>query len=185
MTKSMLIGILAAVVVVGGGAAAFVLTRSDDTTQNKATNTSDGNAPATDEQQPKNEQAVAETASIKDFLSAGQNKECTYSDAEAKGTMYFASGERLRMDYQSVGTEASSGSMIVTNQKQYVWSADRKEGITFAFDKNQQPNDQQSGNSVDIQKDYSFTCKSWDVDESKFTPPSDVKFQDFSALMNR
>lgn len=185
MTKNTLIGIIAAVLVAGGGAAAFVLTRPDDTASNNNQTASHDDHADHEDQQTHEQQPTEQTTSIGQFMSAGENKECTYTDAESKGTMYFANGERLRMDYQGTGTDASSGSMIVTNSKQYVWSNGQKQGITFAFNKDQTAQNQSDTNSIDTKKEYTFTCKNWTVDESKFTPPNDVTFQDFSSLMNR
>lgn len=181
MSKNLIIGVVLAVAVVGGGAT-FVLTRPDETAKNNRTSSSDSAV----EGNPTQAEATTESGSIKEFLAAGENKECTYSTAEVNGTMYFASGERMRMDYTGTGAdaEASSGSMIIQSQNQYIWGNESKEGIKFAFDKDAIPTDQEAGSSTNLEQDYSFTCKSWNVDESKFAPPSDVTFQDFSALTN-
>lgn len=182
MSKNLIIGIVLAIAIVGGGVA-YVLTRPDDTPKDNGGVATDGE----NDQKPAQTQASTESGSIKEFLAAGENKECTYSTAESNGTMYFASGERMRMDYKGTGAdaEASSGSMIIQSKSQYVWGNESKEGIKFAFDKDAAPTDDETNSSTNLEQDYSFTCKSWNVDESKFTPPSDVTFRDFSALTNQ
>ena len=65
--------------------------------------------------------------------------------------------------------------------KQYVWQKDSKVGYTAnvsAFTKSKQ---QQMSQQFDPAKKYKFTCVRWQKDDSRFTPPSTVKFTDISA----
>lgn len=184
MGKKVIIVVTAAIVLIGGGVAAYMMTRPDDT-QSSSTSGDEATTQTT------TEESVA-TASIKEFLLAGENKQCTFQDADIRGTLYFAGDQRMRQDYESTNAaEPGSGSMIVLQEKQYIWSNDTKEGMIFAFNPEEEAAASEEAaetpeeDSVDLNKEFEFTCRSWRVDESLFTPPSDVKFTDMAAMMQQ
>lgn len=183
MNKKVIIVIVAGVLILGGGVAAYTLTRSDDAETNTVQQDN------TDERTDREQANAGNTtdASIKEFLAAGENKKCTFIDADTSGTAHFASGQRMRLDYRQAGDDPSSGSMIIRTDKQYIWDGETKEGMTFAFSAEERSETGQNTNqeSVDTNKNYRFTCESWNVDENLFTPPTDVTFQDFTQLMQQ
>lgn len=183
MNRKILFAIIVVAVLVVGGGVAYTLTKSDEPA-NKQESTQNST-------QTQTEQQTTTEATLASFLTSSDSKTCTYSTTvdgrETKGTVYFAN-QKLRMDYSSTSTDGKTqgGSMIVTNGTQYLWDSSSKQGVKFAFTSdsaNTQNNNQT--NSVDVNKKYSFLCKSWTVDEFKFTPPSDVTFQDFSSIQQQ
>jgi hypothetical protein len=184
MSKKALFAVIAVVILAVGGGVAYMLTSSDSDDNKNQTNTQSTT-------QTKAEQPTTTEASLASFLTSQDSKTCTYSTTidgrETKGTVYFAN-QKLRMDYTSTSSDGKTqgGSMIVTNGTQYLWDTSSKQGVKFAFtsDSASTQNNNQT-NSVDVNKQYSFLCKSWDTDESKFTPPSDVTFQDFSSIQQQ
>lgn len=184
MKKAVIIAI-AAVVVVGGAGAAYAFTQKSDDTANSQTQTN---------QTTNSQEQVAEPTSVKatlaSFLTSNDTKECTYSanvnDSQTTGTVYF-SNQRMRMNYTSTSAEETqSGSMIVMSGTQYVWDTTSKQGFKFAFTADAAAAESSSQTqSVDVNQAYDFTCKNWTVNESYFTPPTDVTFQDLSQLQNQ
>lgn len=178
MSKPVLAAI-AGVVVVAAGIVGFVLTRPDDT-QSSQTNT----ANSSQTEATKADASASQSGTLAEFLAAGENKKCTYSDADSSGTMYF-SKQRLRADLSRTqdGTTQQS-SMIVQEGTQYVWFADKQQGVKFAFSASDSGESQtassQGGLSADTK--YDFSCESWTVDEAMFTPPANVTFTDLSNI---
>ncbi len=119
---------------------------------------------------------VSTNASASDFLASGENKKCTYVDGEDSGTMYF-SNQRLRLDFQGV---ESSGSMIIKQDKQYVWDDATRSGIIFDLGAASDTLGAAPQEAVDLDAEYNFSCVNWNVDESLFSPPSDVTLTDFN-----
>lgn len=184
MSKTVLIALIAGVIVIGAGAAYFA-TQKDDKTSNSTTETTTNASESTSPSTTK--------SNVASFLSGSETKECSYSTssegAEINGTMYFSGGQ-MRHNYSSnKDGKSQSGSMIITKEAQYVWDNDTLKGVKFAFSPDTPTSsDQPSGNSsqgVDVNKEYDFSCKDWAVDESYFTPPSNVKIQDLSNLQNQ
>jgi hypothetical protein len=181
MNRKTLIGIITAVVIVGGTGAAIVVARSDTS------------APASSSVTQNTSNTVSPEivkGSLASLLNTSDTKKCSF-DTGADGvsaTVYLANN-RMRSDYSSTsGGTVKEGSMIVLSDKQYIWDSADKKGVMFAFSRDQV--EQQAGaasqqSSVDINKEYDFTCSNWTLDESKFTPPTDVAFTDYTQLQQQ
>ncbi|RJQ35773.1 hypothetical protein C4559_06380 [Candidatus Microgenomates bacterium] len=125
--------------------------------------------------------------SIKDALSKSLSLQCEYSDESGRKTMVYIKGGAIRSNV-SGKTPEESGSSIVKDGKLYFWNS--KEGIMMAFnmqDLGKEITPVQSGENPqsvvqDLEK-YKENCKPATVDSSLFTPPSDVKFTDFSKTI--
>jgi len=133
-------------------------------------------------------QTVSEESSLKSSLKAlaesGTNKECTINDngQDISGKLYIGNN-KLRGEFlRSTEGKQNQVSIIVLPNKQYVWDTVSKKGFVFAFDKNDA---QKPQNSVDINKEYEYSCKNWQLDENKFIQPSDVQFQDLTKLQEQ
>lgn len=180
MNKKLIIICIAAIVIIGGGAAYLL---SNGSKNNEALNSSSqdqsSNTNATDET------SLAEST-VSKLLGAGLAKKCTYSDASTSGTIYIATNNRMRADYTSADSEGSSGSMILTDNKHYIWDSATKEGVMMSYDPSSTSGSSEESNdaqSVDMNQEYSFNCNIWMVDESLLTPPADVNFVDMAAMM--
>lgn len=126
-------------------------------------------------------------SSIKDALSKSLSLQCEYSDESGRKTMVYIKGGAIRSNV-SGKTAQESGSSIVKDGKLYFWNS--KEGIMMAFnmqDLGKEITPVQSGgnpqSSVQDLEKYKENCKPAAVDSSLFSPPSDVKFTDFSKTI--
>lgn len=178
MSKNVIIAGVAAVVVVAG-VATYVVTRPDG--QSSATTESESSS-----QVASSEKTTSTSASIRSFLDAGENKKCTFSHESQSGTVYFDGDNRARIDFRSTEAEARNGGVIIMQGKQYFWDNDKKEGFVTEFTSQdaQSANDAptSSEDNVSVDETYDFTCEAWERDEAIFTPPSDIKFTDVTAL---
>ncbi len=175
MNSKVIIGIVAAVIVVLGAGAALMMANSSDTA-NKSQDSA------------KTNQAASKT-SLSALLEKGDPQKCTYSGSnegyEYSGTAYFSSEKQMRNDYKSEREGKNrDGSMIISDGTQYFWNNDDKKGFKTAIkaDDSQQSSSETSEN-VDTDAKFSFQCEAWTVDDSKFTPPSDVTIQDLTQLI--
>ncbi len=181
MNSKVIIAIVVAVIVIIGGGAALVMANNSKDEAKKA----------------ETSQTAKET-SLSALQAKGEPRKCTFSsevkNSTYSGTAYFSSDKQMRNDYKNTinGTERS-GSMIITSDTQYFWNNETKKGFKTAI----KPSDtsksssssssssasQANNSNVDTKAKYNFHCESWTVDESKFTPPSDVTIQDYTQMM--
>ena len=133
--------------------------------------------------------------SIQDALSRSLSLECTFTDDKGKQTKTFMKAGAVRTDFTG-STPSESGSMILKDKKMYSWSDSTKEGFMMEVpevtpgktnipgsptgDANRS---QQATDVLTMIEKYKDSCKPGTVADSLFTPPSDVKFQDYSQMM--
>lgn len=132
------------------------------------------------------------TGKFADLLGAGKNLTCTFSTSSdgttSSGTVYVAGNNKMRGDFTTLsGGQTNQTSMIRDGQWYYTWGPSMPNGIKMKLadvegtqGQTGQAGAQQTAN-LDQQVDYK--CSSWGVDESKFSPPSDIQFSDYSAMM--
>lgn len=136
--------------------------------------------------------------SLTDLLSGGKSQMCTYEyqdpqSGTVKGVVYVSEG-KMRGDFTtSASGKPYSGSMINDTKYVYTWSTGNKQGfktqVTADVKKliaegsgSASSNQQQS---IDTNAKYDYKCSNWSTDNSKFTPPGDVKFTDYSSMMKQ
>ncbi len=174
MNNKVIIAVVTAVIIIGGGVALY-MANSSNMQQNETKKTETA-------------QTTTKT-SLSELLEKGDPQKCTYSGSnegyEYSGTAYFSSEKQLRNDYKSErDNESRDGSMIISDGSQYFWNNDDKKGFkTAVLADDTQQTDSQSSDSVDTKAKFSFECEQWTIDNSKFTPPSDVTFQDLTQIM--
>lgn len=169
MQKNVIIAVVA-VAVLGGGAFFFLQSQKSATQQNNV------------------------VTSIKDALSKSASLECTYTDEEGRQSKTFMKNGAVRSDFTGKTTE-DTGSAIITAKKMYMWNAN-KEGFMMdipevtpsAESTTETDTNSQNAQKDEIMKDleqYKESCKAAVVSDSLFTPPSDVKFTDYSQMMQQ
>ncbi|HET7099481.1 MAG TPA: hypothetical protein VFI61_04595 [Patescibacteria group bacterium] len=129
--------------------------------------------------------------SLKDLLTSGVAQKCTYStttdNMTSSGTTYISNG-KVRGDFSStVSGKTTASHMIVDGKTNYIWTDGTKTGFkTTVEDSTTTTNTSgnTSGEFGDLNQKSDYKCSAWVVDSSYFTPPADVAFSDFSALMN-
>jgi hypothetical protein len=131
--------------------------------------------------------------SLKSLFGTGKNVTCTVNNIENDGTgTVYVSGNKLRGDFtNSADGKTIESHFIQDEQFSYLWSSEMDQGIkmkaelgteksTTSDSKNAKA---PSTETVDLNKEVDYKCSNWIVDNSKFIPPSDVKFSDMSDLM--
>jgi hypothetical protein len=122
-------------------------------------------------------------STIKEALSKSMSLQCDFTDEEGRKTVSYIKNGAVRADITS--TEADeSGSVIVKDKRMYFWN--NQGGFTMEFTDEQMESAQGSAQGQDIIQSlekYKQSCRPSSVSDSQFTPPSDVKFQDMSEMM--
>ncbi|MEK7194949.1 MAG: hypothetical protein AAB561_00530 [Patescibacteria group bacterium] len=128
--------------------------------------------------------------SLEGLLKSNKAQECSYSvdadGAKMSATVYIANGKMRTDSTVTTGGQTMKSNMIVDGQTSYVWSDGTSQGFKMTLDnlKSEEPTgSNQQGQAVDFEKEFDYSCKGWSVDNSKFTPPSNIKFTDFSSMM--
>lgn len=131
-------------------------------------------------------------SSIKDALSKSVSLQCDYTDDSGRKTIAYIKAGAVRSDYTGK-TAQESGSIIIKDKKMYFWNG--KQGMMIQVDPSEMmgsitpsaqktPSEQQKpGDVVNTLEKFKESCKPSVVADSLFTPPTDVKFTDFSEIM--
>lgn len=136
---------------------------------------------------PQNNNSI--NGSIASLLSGGKNVNCsiTYPDNKGTGTI-FVSDKKFAGDFttkdasgkETIGHTISDGTNI------YVWSAAMTTGIKMNLvDAKNTAQNTQNTQSFDVNQKVGLNCSPWLPDNSKFTVPTNIKFQDVSQLLKQ
>ena len=140
------------------------------------------------------------TASVRDLLGMGKNVKCTFSTSETdedgvktdtSGTVYI-SGKNMAEDVKVVSSDKEVGTvnmkMISDGTTIYSWNPELKtQGMKFKMmdetaAETSEPTKAQSQNA-NIDEKIDMKCSDWNVDNSVFSVPTDVKFSDLTEMM--
>lgn len=126
--------------------------------------------------------------SLTALLALNKNLVCTFNHEDESGrqsgTVYIA-GAKMNGEFTITDNEGTSNAFMVRDDEyQYLWGDEFEQGIKFqiaAMANFEQSETGQSQEGVDMDENYDVDCDSWRADNSKFVPPSDVEFVDFTA----
>ena len=129
------------------------------------------------------------TDSILSLISGGKTVNCSITYPDNKGTgSIFVSDKKFAGDFTTKDTSGkeTTGHMISDGTFMYIWSAAMPTGIKVNLEntKNMAQNSTVSS-SFDVNQKVGLKCSPWLPDDSKFTVPSNVKFQDMSELLKQ
>jgi hypothetical protein len=135
--------------------------------------------------------SVSAPSSLKGLLAQTGSQKCTFADtgdaSQSQGTVYVSNG-KMRGDFTSVaGTQTIQSHMIVKDNTSYLWSdAMQGQGIKMSFDamSGQGASTQGTPQAVDINAQVQYSCSAWSEDASQFALPTNITFQDVSAMMS-
>jgi hypothetical protein len=177
----MVIGVLAVLLLIGGGA---FYAMKPKITSGPATN--EGNLSAANQNNPTGTpQSIQGT--LKNLLTEGKSVSCTYTNNQANyatsGTVYVANG-KMRSDFKSTMADKpeTSGHIIVDGTYSYVWTDQNNQGFKVLMAQpTTSPAAGQTGGSQgpDLNQQVNYTCNSWTPDNSMFSLPANVTFQEF------
>ena len=169
----MIVGVVIAFVVLLVGY--FVLS------QNK-TNNRPGKEENTEVAKEEKREGGSIISSIKDAMSKSMSLKCTYV-VGSQETIAYVKGNKIRVDNKD--EDGKTGSMIMKDDKMWIWSSDRKEEGIIMSTKGIEGG-QKTTSSEDIianLEDQRQFCKVDNVSDSYFEPPQNIKFQDMTDLM--
>jgi hypothetical protein len=174
MGKGVIIALVVGALILAGVGGYFAMNRSGDT--------SDDLNSATGE-------STKQSRTLRELLGLGSNQQCSFKDTEtiSEGVMYIA-GERVRGDFTTEFEEKRIGShMISDGENVYIWVDNEAQGFKMPLSSLDDLSDENGvfdRDTYDIDKEVDYECRGWVVDETKFSLPSGVNFQDISAIMN-
>ncbi len=129
-----------------------------------------------------------QNTTLKNLLAMGGSNKCTFSsstqNSQSDGVVYIANGQ-MRGDFTSTAAGKTTQShMIVKDATSYVWSdAAPQQGFKMSFDAMATQSDANPQASVDPNAQVAYSCSSWSADANMFVLPTNVTFQDMSALI--
>lgn len=133
------------------------------------------------------------SGSIKDLIKLGKSIKCDLakaSDTIVSGTAYV-SGNKARSDFELKMGEGktTTGHFILSGSTMYSWTDGNKAqavkiNVTEIEKLSGKPDAKNSG-ADNYSNSMDYKCVTWLTDASKFVPPADIKFQDFSAILNQ
>ena len=131
-------------------------------------------------------QSATPFTSIKDALTKSVSLECEYTDPENRVTKVWIKNGAVRSDMTGSNPE-DNGSVIMKDKKLWMWNSQGAFMMTIPDVTPVEGEEAESTNQSDqILKDleeYKEDCKPAVVGDDKFTPPSDIDFQDMSKMM--
>ncbi len=151
------------------------------------------------------ESATSPTESLSQKITnAYQNNgsiQCNSTSADGNNTYeYFLNGKRFRVNgITAVNNQITAYHALSDGIFMYSWSENDGQGMKFKLPSEEELKQQQEAaqkymesmpdfrDPASLEKyqqdGYKIECDNWRVDESIFTPPSNVEFQDTSAMM--
>lgn len=148
--------------------------------QNKSAVNTNSNATPTE--------TSTQASSLLDILNSGQNQRCTFTTTTDKnsteGTFYIADG-KMRGDLKTTADgKTEEISMIRDGDTNYIWGSSLTMGIKMTLKIEDLAKDTKTtGQFVDPNQKFDYKCMPWTTDNSLFTPPSNIKFNELPSSM--
>jgi len=142
-----------------------------------------------EETEQMSEEDLSGMGSFSSLMGLGRNLTCdfSYSASDAggavAGTVYIA-GENIRGDFEmEQAGEVYKSHMIQDGEMAYTWTTSSQGTFAFKSEINKAETEasaQYSANaadrSMDLSQEVDYKCRTWNKDESKFVPPSNINF---------
>lgn len=131
---------------------------------------------------------------LKDLISLGIAQKCTYTSvvgADTTSGEMLINGKKFKQTIKITNAQGTTNmSSVSDGQFIYSWSdKDPNSGfkmkldVTATSDVTPQAGSS-AGKSIDLAQPYDYNCVPATVSDTDFTPPSNVKFTDFSDFTN-
>ena len=138
--------------------------------------------------------AVVARQTMHDLIVSGVSQTCTFSipatasSSSLSGTIYLAGGN-MQGDFVKTDPEnkITNAHVVVADNVGYIWS-DQSSGKGYKMAWSLMASStvlSSRPEGVDLNQPTAYDCKSWVTDQTKFTPPTTVKFTDISAFMKK
>ena len=135
------------------------------------------------------DESQSTTSSIKSLLSGNKNVMCTVkyppdSGMNGEGTVYV-SANKMRGDFiMMVNNQSTDSHMISDGEYMYSWSSQAAQGTKIKMETIDKQQTGQEKSNADINQQVDLNCSDWSVDDSKFTPPAEIKFTELNIPVN-
>lgn len=179
MTKQAIIAVVVAVVIVLGAGGAFLYSKNKPASQPNSTTAT----------QSANEESSM-SSDLTSILKSGKTQQCSFSYDEQNGNstsgVTYLSSDKMRTDINSTTNGKSSTIYVIRNgDDNYIWGSEfpNNTGMKMTMSIDEYASNTDSKKYFDPTKKIDYSCSGWTIDSSVFTPPSNVKFQDFSAMI--
>ena len=176
--KQVVVGLVAAAVIILGAGFVYLFDKTKPASQPNRT-------VATQITPAKN--SVAGT--VADIFKTSKDEKCTFdsktSDSETNGTIYATANKAYGTFAMTSSGKTTTNYVIRDTDNFYIWGSSLPTGIkmTMSVDdlaKNISSSQYSGGFNANQKVDYN--CSNWTVDESVFTPPTNVKFTNFGGV---
>lgn len=175
--KQLMVAAVVVILLILGLGGFFLFSKQSPSTQNQTSNATTGDKKSA-------------MGSIVDLIKGGSNVMCNFNTTDDEngytntGTIYISSGN-MRGDFVTTKEgKATNMSMIRNGNDNYIWGDEMETGIKMTIsteDLTEETNE--NSKYVDLNQKLDYKCNPWGVDQSKFTPPSNIKFTDLSKMM--
>lgn len=113
--------------------------------------------------------------SIKDALSKKMTLVCEFKDDTGVSTKSYIKNGAVRV--------SSTGEIIIKDKKMYMWDQKTKQGFVYSIPDSENEEVNQSESYLKMIDKYKDSCKVSSIEDSFFTSPADVNFQDMTKLL--
>lgn len=178
--KQAIVGIVVAAIIILGAGGVYLLSKNKTTPAPNAT-TAQNATPA------KNAMA---SNTLQDLFSGGKSQKCIFdtktSTGENKGTVYVSSDKAYATFDITASGKTTTSYFIRSGDTFYLWGGSLPTGIkmTMSLADMAKNSSQYSSSGFNPTAKADYSCSGWPADQSLFTPPTNVKFQDMSSMMH-
>jgi hypothetical protein len=167
--KKLIVPIVIVLLVLLGGGAYFMMNKSKPATSATTAVTNPTVATAAETQ-----------GTLKSLLTAGKPQTCTFDNKKGStGTVYITTGKMAGEFTTTTEGNTVTAHMVIDNGYSYIWTGITKMGIKISLAEAEKAEAATNNQSIGLNDTVSYSCKDWNVDATKFTLPTDIKFSEF------
>lgn len=116
--------------------------------------------------------------SIKDALTKNVSLTCEFKTPDGQTTKSYIKNGAVRVTSED---STQAGEIIILKEKMYIWDTKTKQG--YVYNNVTGTDVVKSESYLDMIEQYKDSCKVAVVNDSLFTPPTDINFQDMSKIL--
>lgn len=162
--------------------------------------TSQGMLPKAPVRLPGNQTGKNVFTSIKDAMTKSISLKCVYEDEKGIETTTYIKGSAVRVMMTNIQDSEQPNNILMKDKIMYMWSDTTKTGFSYKTEEpkditplptvkdkveREETGDDQSESVLAQIEKYKDACKVETIVDSMFAVPTDVKFQDMSALQEK
>lgn len=122
------------------------------------------------------------TGKIKDAFTKNVPLKCTYKTDDKNSATAYLQNKKYYAEITSAG---KLGYVILIDNCLWSWSKDQTQGVKMCFQPKEGEDIWTDVQNQDKTSNLDYNCAPAIVNDAVFTPPSNIKFSDFSELMKQ